>query len=144
MSVGKIYYDSKYRVGFSSAAKLVSAAKRNKRQVEEWLSGQDKYTLHKPVPKRFPRNPYTVTNNDDIWEIDLADLNSWSKYIDKHRHLLNVIDLFWRVPLKDKTGKSITAALTSLFQNRKPISYNQIKEQSLLMQLSNSIETSGS
>jgi len=57
MSPGKIYYVPKHTAGFSSAEKLVSAAKRNKRNVEEWLSGQDTYTLHKPVRKRFPRNP---------------------------------------------------------------------------------------
>ena len=33
--------------------------------------------LAKPVRKRFPRNPYTVTNTDDVWEIDLADQSSF-------------------------------------------------------------------
>jgi hypothetical protein len=28
------------------------------------------------VRKRFPRNPYAVTNIDDAWEMDLADLSS--------------------------------------------------------------------
>ena len=53
MSLGKVYYDLKHTAGFSSAAKLVSAAKSNKRNVEEWLSGQDEYTLHKQVRKNF-------------------------------------------------------------------------------------------
>jgi hypothetical protein len=44
MALGKIYYDPKHAAGFSSAAKLVSAAKRNKKNFEEWLSGQDTYT----------------------------------------------------------------------------------------------------
>jgi len=44
MSIGKIYYDPKHTAGFSSAANLVSAAKSSKRNVEEWLSGQDAYT----------------------------------------------------------------------------------------------------
>jgi hypothetical protein len=70
MSLGTIYYDPKHPAGFSSVAKLVRSAKSNK-NVEEWLSGADTYTLHKPVRKRFPRNPYTVTNLDDTWEIDL-------------------------------------------------------------------------
>jgi hypothetical protein len=39
MSLGKIDYDPKHTAGFSSVAKLVSAAKSNKRNVEEWLSG---------------------------------------------------------------------------------------------------------
>ena len=79
------------------------------------MSGQDVYTLHKSVRKRFPRNPYTVTNIDDVWEMDLADLSSLSKYNDKNKYLLNVIDVFsryaWSVPLKDKTANSVTSAL---------------------------------
>ena len=86
------------------------------------MSGQDAYTLHKSVRKMFPRNPYTVSNIDDIWEMDLADLSSLSKYNDKYKYLLNVIDTFsryaWSIPLKDKTAASITAALKSLFQKR--------------------------
>ena len=81
----------------------------------ELLLGQNTYTLHKPVRKRFPRNPYTVTNIDDVWEMDLADLSSLSKHNNKFKYLLNVIDIFslyaWSVPLKDKTGTSITIAL---------------------------------
>jgi hypothetical protein len=77
------------------------------------------------VRKSFPQNPYTVTNIVDFWEIDLADLSPRSKYNDKYKKLINVIDIFsryaWSVPLKDKTGRSIAAALTTLFQNRKPI-----------------------
>ena len=94
MSQGKTYYDPKHTAGFSSTAMLVNAAKSNKRKVEEWLSGQDTYTLEKPVRKRFPRNPYTVTNIGDVWEIDFADLSSMSRYNDKYKYLLNVIDIF--------------------------------------------------
>jgi len=82
MSVGEVYYEPKHTAEFSSAAKLVSAAKSDKRNVEVWLSGQDTYTLHKPLRKTFPRNPYIVTNIDDDWEIDLADLSHLSRYND--------------------------------------------------------------
>ena len=131
MSLGRVYYDPQHEAGFGSVAKLVKASKNKKRDVEEWLSGQDTYTLHKPARKRFPRNPYTVTNIDDVWEMDLADLSSLSRYNDKHKYLLNVIDVFsryaWSVPLKDKTGTSITTALKILFQNRKPITIQSDK-----------------
>jgi len=80
MSLGKVYYDPKHAALFTSVAKLVTGGKNNKRAVEEWLSGQDTYTLHKPVGKRFTRNLYTVTNIDDVWEMDLADLSSLLKY----------------------------------------------------------------
>jgi len=89
LSLGKIYYDPKHTVVFSSVSKLVRAAKY-KRNVEEYLAGQDTYTMRRPVRKRFPRNPYTVTNIDDIWEIDLAGLSSLSRSNDIYKYLLNV------------------------------------------------------
>jgi hypothetical protein len=96
MSLGTIHYDPKYPAGFSSVAKLAQSANTNKKHVQEWLSAEDTYTLHKPVRKRFPRNPYTVTNIDDVWELDLADLIALAKYNSKYKYLLNVIDIFSR------------------------------------------------
>jgi len=54
MSLGKIYYDPKQAAVFGSVAKLVKGGKNNKRNVEEWLSGQSTYITYKPVRKRFP------------------------------------------------------------------------------------------
>ena len=76
MSLGNVYYDPNHPASFGSVAKLVKGSKNKKKHVEEWLSSQNTYTLHKQVRKRFPRNPYTVTNIDDVWEMDLADLSS--------------------------------------------------------------------
>ena len=127
----KVYYDPKHPAGFGSVRKLLEAGKNKKRDVEEWLSSQNTYNLHKPVRKKFPRNPYTVTIIDDIWEMDVADLSSLAKYNDKYQYLLNVIDIFsWyagSVPLKDKTSTSITSDLKSLFQNRNPITIQSDK-----------------
>ena len=98
---------SKHAAGFGSVAKLVKGGKINKISVEEWLSCQDRCTLHKPVRNRFPRNRYTVTNIDDVWEMDLADISSLTKYKDRYKYLLNIIDIFsryaWSFLLKDKT-----------------------------------------
>jgi transposase InsO family protein len=122
--LGKVYFDSKHPAGFGSVTKLVNATKHSRKNVKKWLSSQDTYTLHKPVRKHFPRNPYTVTNIDDVWEMDLAYLTSLSKYNDGYKFLLNVIDVFsryaWSVPLKYKTGASVTTALKALFINRQP------------------------
>jgi hypothetical protein len=79
MSLGKIYYNPEHPAGFGSVSKLVKASRNNRNYVEEWLSAQDTNTLYKPVRKTFPRNPYTVTNMGDIWEMGLADLTSLSK-----------------------------------------------------------------
>ena len=56
--------------------------------------------------KRFTR--------DDIWGVDLADMQSLSKYKKGAKCFLCPIDLFskyaWTVPLKDKKGITIVNA----------------------------------
>ena len=129
MSLGKVYYDQKHPAGFGSVAKLAKANKNTKRDVEVWLSFQNTYTFHNSVRKKFPRNPYAVTNIDVVLEIDFMDISSLSKY--KYKYLLNIIYIFsrdpWSLPVKDKTGTSITSALKSLFQDRKPITIQSDK-----------------
>jgi len=51
------------------------------------LSFHNTYTLHKHVRKRFPLNPYIVTNIDDVWGMDLADLIFLSKHNDKYLYV---------------------------------------------------------
>jgi len=118
---------------------LAKASKNKKQDVEEWLASQNTYTLHKPARKRSPLNPYIVTNIDDVWKMDLADLCSPSKYNDKYKYILNVIDIFsryaWGVTLKNKTGTSIATAFKSLFQTRKPVT---IQSDKVLKVLTNS------
>ena len=131
VSLGKLYYDPKNTAGFSSVAELVSTTESNRRNVEEWLPGQDTYALRQPVHKRLRLNPYTVTNIDDIWEMHLCRFSSLSRYNDKYKYFLNVIEILsryaWRENLKDKPNKSIAAALTISFQNRKPITIQSDK-----------------
>ena len=63
---------------------------------------------------------------DDIWGVDLADMQLLSKYNTGIRFLLCAIDIFskyaWVVPLKDKKGVSIVTAFQSILKqsNRKP------------------------
>ena len=143
MSVSKICYDPKHPAGFGSVTKLVKASKNKKRDLEKWLPSQNTYTMHKHACKSFPVNPFTVTNIDDVWEMDPAYLSSLAKYNDKYKYLLNVLDAFsrydWSAPVMAKTGTSIISALDSLFKNRNQSPYNQKRALNLLMQLCKSI-----
>ena len=62
---------------------------------------------------------------DDIWDVDLADMQSLSKYSKRIKHLLCAIDLFskyaWVVPLKDKKGMTIVNSFQKIIsKGRKP------------------------
>ena len=62
----KLYYDPSKPSAFSSLKKLQTAAAKEigkkPGEIKSWLEKQDAYTLHRPLRKRFPRNPYTVNN----------------------------------------------------------------------------------
>ena len=62
---------------------------------------------------------------DNIWGVDLADMQSLSKYNKGIKYLLCAIDLFskyaWVVPIKDKKGVSIVNAFQKIIsEGRKP------------------------
>ena len=73
--------------------------------------------LHKPITRKFEKRKVYSTFKDNIWGVDLADMQLLSKYNKGIRFSLCVIDIFskyaWVVPLKDKKGISIVKA----FQN---------------------------
>ena len=64
--------------------------------------------LHKPIIKKFKKRKVYSSFRDNIWGVDLADMQSLSKYNKRIKYLLCPIDLFskyvWVVPLKDKKG----------------------------------------
>ena len=67
--------------------------------------------LHKPIIRKFKKRKVYSTFRDNIWGVDLADMQSFNKYKKEIKYLLCVIDLFskyaWVVPIKDKKGKGL-------------------------------------
>ena len=67
--------------------------------------------LHKPVIKKFSKRKVYSSFKDNIWGVDLADMQLLSRQNKGIKYLLCVIDLFSKyafvVPLKDKKGASI-------------------------------------
>ena len=70
--------------------------------------------LHKPIIRKFEKRRVYSTFKDNIWGVDLADMQLLSKYNKGIRFLLDAIDFFskyaWVVPLKDKKGISVVKA----------------------------------
>ena len=82
--------------------------------------------LHKPIIRKLEKRKVYSTFKDNIWGVNLADMQLLSKYNKGIRFLLCVIDIFskyaWVVPLKDKKGISIVKAFQGILKqsNRKP------------------------
>ena len=82
--------------------------------------------LHKPVIKKFNKRKVYSQFKDNIWGVDLADMQSLSKKNKSIKYLLCAIDLFiiyaFVIPLKDKKGISIVNTFTKIIKqsNRKP------------------------
>ena len=70
--------------------------------------------LHKPIIRKFNKSKVYSSFKDNIWGVDLADMQLLSKFNKGFRFLLCVIDIFskyaWVIPLKDKKGVSIVNA----------------------------------
>ena len=50
--------------------------------------------LHKPIIRKFKKRKAYSSFRDNIWGVDLADMQSLSKYIKENKYLLCAIDLF--------------------------------------------------
>ena len=71
MTASRLYYDPVKPTAFSTLNKIAAAAvkttKLNKKNLRAWLEKQDPYNLHRPIRRRFARNPYSVNNVMDVW-----------------------------------------------------------------------------
>ena len=82
--------------------------------------------LHKPFIKKFNKRKVYSQFKDNIWGVDLADMQSLSKKNKGIKYLLCAIDLYSKfafvVPLKDEKGISIVNAFNKMIKqsNRKP------------------------
>ena len=128
MDLKKFYLDPKFPGSYSGAYKFYQEVKNihpkvTLKKVNEFLKSQDAYTLHKRTRKpKFRRT--LVFKPRDLWQIDLLDMQKYSKEHDGYRYICVIIDCFsryvWVKPLKNKTGKATVKALALLLMNERP------------------------
>ena len=79
--------------------------------------------LHKPVIKKFNNSKVYSKFKDNIWGVDLADMQSLSKKNKGIKYILCAIDLYSKyafvVPLKDKKGISIVNTFDKIMKQSK-------------------------
>ena len=82
--------------------------------------------LHKPIITKFNKRKVYLQFKDNIWGVDLADMQSISRKNKGIKYLLCATDLYSKyafvIPLKDKKGISIVNAFNKIIKqsNRKP------------------------
>ena len=80
--------------------------------------------LHKPIIRKFKRRKVYSSFKDNIWGVDLADMQSLRKYNKEIKYLLCAIDIFskyaWFVPLKNKQISTVINAFQKKISKRKP------------------------
>ena len=82
--------------------------------------------LHKPIIKKIEERKVYSQFKDNIWGVDLADMQSLSRKNKGIKYLLCVIDFYSKyafvIPLKDKKGISILNAFDKITKqyDRKP------------------------
>lgn len=126
--LSKVYYNPRHFGSYGSVNTLWEATGKRipKALVNEWLESQDAFTLHRSARKKFPRNKYFVTNMDDLWQADLADMSSLKQHNKNYKYLLTVVDVFsrhaWVEALLTKTGSEILKAFERILakSKRKP------------------------
>ena len=76
--------------------------------------------LHKPIIKKFDKKKVYSQFKDNIWGVDLADMQSLRRKNKGIKYLLCAIDLFSKyafvIPLKDKKGISIVNAFNKIIK----------------------------
>jgi len=120
--MNKLYDDVRHPGSYSGIdTTLRYSGIKSRRRVIDFLSGQDAYTVHKPIRKRFRRRKVFSKGIADLVQADLVDLSSIARYNDGYRYLLTAIDVFtkraWAIPLKTKSGREVTSAFDRILRD---------------------------
>ena len=123
----KIASDSKYldyQRGLASMVYKFFDKNSSERGVAAGPNYQLANELHRQIIRKFKRRKVYLSFTNNIWSVDLADMQSMSKYNKGIKYLLCAIDLFskykWIVPLKGRRGISIVNAFQKIILKGKP------------------------
>ena len=124
----RIVRDLKYD-GYQSGLASMNYKFFDKKSSGSGIANESNYQLanelHKPIIGKFKKIKVYLSFRDSIWGVDLADMQSLSKYNKLSKYLLCAIGLFskyaWVIPIKDTKGVSIVNAFQKIIsKERKP------------------------
>jgi L-rhamnose mutarotase len=81
------------------------------------------YELHRPARRNFPSRRTTLKGINDLMQMDLVEMQQYKRFNDNYRYILTAINCFTKVaaavPLKNKTGPTLAAAIEPLLAKQK-------------------------
>ena len=111
------YYNPRQPGSFGG---LAIAERYLKGNIKDFVISQDTYTLHKPIRHSFRRRQIFSKGIDDLWQVDLVDMQSLVLHNDGVNYLLTCIDTFskyvWVRSLKKKSGLCVKEAFVSIYR----------------------------
>ena len=127
--MGTAYYDAKRADSYGSARGLTRQT--GIKIVGDFLANQDAYTLLRNVWRRVKRPKTYVLGINHLWQIDLIDLSSLTRYNDGYRYVLTCIDVFSKYGrislLRTKMGTAVRDAVEKMILDTRPVYFQSNK-----------------
>ena len=111
---------------FTSASKIKKQhyKKTDIKKIEQALENIAAYTKHKPYRRRFPRRKTQTWGIDQQWQVDLVDMQPYSKSNAGYKYILVAIDVFSRYafaqPILSKRNVDVLTGFEVMTKTRKP------------------------
>ena len=122
-----IYFDPSNPASYSGLNVLYQAVKQHgisRKNVEEWLSKQQVYTIHRKVKRKFKRPKVISSYKNYIWDGDTINMVYYKDENDGYSYILLLIDIFtrfvWTAPLKTLRKEEMLKVLKGLLPKVKP------------------------
>ena len=119
------YTNPRSKAAFGSRRNLVATSQCSPKNVDLYLSSSETYTKFKQTRKRFLRLKVVSYRLNEIWSVDLADMQKLAANNSGIRYLFVAVDALtcylWVEPLKVKTSQACKEALMRIIaKNGKP------------------------
>ena len=133
-----VFYNTDSPACFAGSEAVYKEAKRRnkkitRKKVDEYLSKQRTYTLHKPARRRLPRNKIIPIGFHTDWQADLCDMQKLKRYNSGYGYILTVIDVLsryaWAEPVYTKSPIPVAAAFNKILADSGHLPWNLATDQ---------------
>ena len=120
-------YNESGPAAFGSINNLTKASGISREKVTEFLQSKDSYTKYKGIRRKFPRLNAHARYIDEIWCLDLAQMDKLSQWNRVINFLLVTVDVFSRYlrvePLRRKGAEAVKAAFIKMCSKKSELKF---------------------